>query len=95
MAFERTVVESHVAQRTVDAEIKWEPALADLYDGLKWRLARQPEVGYPIPRTNPPAYVIHSFHWKGLRGALPIVVSYTFDADQVVIYGVRVLRTIH
>jgi hypothetical protein len=75
MAFARTVVESHVAQQVIDTEIHRDPRLNDLYEGLKWRLARQPEVGYPIPQMTPPAYVIHSYHWPGLRGLFPVMTS--------------------
>ena len=92
MAFARTVVESHAARPVIDAEIHREPRLNDLYEGLKWRLARQPEVGYPIPQVNPPAFVIHSFHWSGLRNLFPIVVAYDYDDDQVVIYAVKVIH---
>lgn len=86
MAFERTVIESHLAQRTIDQEIKKIPRLIDIYDGLKWRLARQPEMGYPVPKTKPVTYVVHSYHW----GIAAVIVAYHFNDDQVEILDVRV-----
>ena len=43
MAFERTVIESHIAQHTIDEQIKKIQRLIDIYDGIKWRLARDPD----------------------------------------------------
>jgi hypothetical protein len=76
----------------IDTEIRREPRLMELYEGLKWRLARQPDAGYPIPNTDPQAFVIHSFNWKALAAIAPILVTYTYDDDQVVIVAVRILR---
>ena len=86
MAFARTVLESHVAAKIIDNEIKKIPRLIDIYDGIKWRLARQPEIGYPVPRTNPQTYVIHSYHWE----IAAVVVAYHFNENQVEILDVRV-----
>lgn len=86
MAFARTILESHVAAKTIDNEIKKIPRLIDIYDGIKWRLARQPDMGYRVPRTDPPTYVIHSYHWN----IAAVVVAYHFDDDQVEILDVKV-----
>ena len=86
MAFARTVVESHLAAKTIDSEIKKIPRLLDIYDGIKWRLAREPDIGYRVPKTNPQTYVIHSYHW----GVAAIVVAYHFNEDQVEILDVKI-----
>ena len=87
MAFARTVVESHVAAHIIDTEIKRIPRLYDIYEGIKWRLARQPEIGYRVPRTDPETYVIHSYHWR----IAAVVVAYHFTEDQVEILDVKVV----
>jgi hypothetical protein len=86
MAFARTIIESPVAQRTIDDEIRRRPRLIDIYDGIKWRLARQPEIGYRVPKTVPPTYVVHSYHW----GIAAVIVAYHFDEDQVEFLDVKV-----
>jgi hypothetical protein len=87
MAFAREIVESHVAERLVDEEIRANPEFSDFYDGLKWRLAREPDIGYPVPKTNPQTYVIHSYHWS----VAAIVIAYRFDENQVEILNLRII----
>jgi hypothetical protein len=87
MAFARTIVESHDAQRVIDQEIARDARLSDIYDGLKWRLARQPEIGYRVPKTSPQTYVTHSYHWN----TSAIVAAYRFDEDRVEILGLQVI----
>lgn len=90
MAYARTVVESRDAQGLIDNETDGYPRLRDLYDGLLWRLARQPEIGYPVPETDPPLFLIHSTNWR--RRPLPvIVIAYTYTPDRVFVQAVRVL----
>jgi len=86
MAFARTVIESHVAASIIDNEIKRIPRLIDIYEGVKWRLAREPEIGYRVPRTTPPTYVVHSYHWR----IAAVIVAYHFNEDQVEILDVKV-----
>lgn len=86
MAFARQVVESHVAANAIDNEIKKIPRLIEIYDGIIWRLARQPESGYRVPRTDPPTYVVHSYHWK----IAAVIVAYHFNDDQVEILDLKI-----
>ena len=89
MAFARTVIESPDAQRWIDeARGRDRPdRLTDIYEGLKWRLARQPEVGYRLPKVEPDTYVVHSFHWN----VAAIVAVYRFDADDVHIIDLNIV----
>ena len=50
----RTIRESHVAMHIIDSEIRRNPELEDQYDALKWRIARQPQVGYAMLRNTSP-----------------------------------------
>ncbi len=86
MAFARTVRESHIAEKTINNELKHNSRLGDIYEGIKWRLAREPDIGYRVPNTNPQIYVIHSYHW----GEAAVVVAYHFDNDLVDILDLRV-----
>lgn len=87
MAFARTIVESHDAEQTVDQEIKGNPHFSDFYEGLKWRLAREPDIGYRVPETDPQTYVVHSYHWS----VAAIIVAYRFDDNQVEILNLRII----
>ena len=87
MAFARTTIESNIAQHVIDDEIKQKPRLYEIYEAIKWRLARGPEDGYRVPRTDPETYVVHSYHWD--IGAA-VVVAYIFNNDQVEILDVIV-----
>jgi len=92
MAFARTIVEARDASALIDAEIDGYPRLRELYDGLLWRLARQPQIGYPVPDTQPPLYLVHSRDWK--RPGLPVIVlAYTYSDDRVFVQAVRVLAS--
>ncbi len=84
MAFHRTVVEDPVAQKYIDEEIRSDLGLSDLYDGLKWLLARDPHVGYPIPQTSPQVFVVRTVHWKTSAGMPPIVATYYFAPHALV-----------
>lgn len=86
MAFARTIRESHVAAHVIDANIRQNPRIDDIYQGLTWRLARQPELGYRVPNTNPETYVVHSYHW----GVVAVVVAYQFKDDLVHIIDLQV-----
>ena len=86
MAFAREIIESHDAASVIDNDIKRNPKLADFWEGFKWRLARGAEMGYRVPRTHPPTYVIHFYHW----GVAGIVVAYRFSEDQVDILNLRI-----
>ena len=87
MAFAREIVLSHDAEHVIDNEIKHNPKLDDFWIGFTWFLARGPEHGYRVPKTDPASYVIHFYHWH--VGA--IVVTYRFDENQVEILDLRVL----
>ena len=90
MAFARQVVEEHSVQDTIDNHSDEHPRFLDFWEALKWRLARQPEVGYPIPHSNPLLYLVHSAHWD-VPGAVVIVALYGFSMDEVVVKAVKVI----
>lgn len=90
MAFARDVIESRDVSALIDTEIESFPRLRELYDGLLWRLARQPEIGHVVESTVPPLLLVHSRDWK--QPGLPVIVlAYTFTADRVFVQAVRVL----
>ena len=89
MAFARQVVEEHSVLDAIDNHAHKHPRFRDFREALKWRLARQPSVGYPIPNTNPELYLVHSAHWE-VADAVVIVAVYGFDVDEVVVKAIKV-----
>lgn len=87
MAVARTVIETNEVARIIDAEIKRIPRLHDVYEGLKWRIARDPDSGYPVSGTRPPRRVMRSDEYRSIPGVL--VVAYTFGENEAEIVGVR------
>lgn len=89
MAFARTIVETRDASSIIDEQIELYPRLRDLYDGLLWRLSREPELGYPVPATQPQLLLVHSRDWQ--RPGLPVIlIAYTYSDEQVFVQAIRV-----
>lgn len=86
MAFAREIVESQDAQKVIDNHIAHDPKLTDFWEGFKWFLARAPERGYRVRKTDPPTYVIHFYHWNRAG----IVAAYRFDDDQVEVLDLQI-----
>ncbi|SRR6266566_4548268 len=87
MAVARTVVESAAVSQAIDAEVQKHSGLEDLYRGIQWRICREPEIGYPVPGTNPPLSVVRAFGWAKYPGE--VVVAYSHDDNEVVLHGIR------
>src|SRR5687768_16891418 len=91
MAAERKVEVFDAAQATIDKEIAPDPQLSDFWEGLKWRLSRDPLTGaYRVPQSEPPTYIARSHHW----GVASLVVVYRFDAIELHVVDLSVDRDI-
>lgn len=86
----RTIVEEHFAAHVIDNAIKRYPRVAEVYEGWKWRLSHDPDIGFPVPGSDPPAFVLHTFPWR-LDGVPELRLLYTFDATSVHILSVEVI----
>lgn len=89
MAFARTVVENHSVATTIDQASQANPRFRDLFDGLIWRIAREPEAGYLVPDTDPPRYVIRSDELPGFPSVL--ILAYIFTDHKAEVIGARIV----
>ena len=82
----RTIVEEDVVSATIDEETSKYRRLNEIFEGLKWRLARKPEDGYPISEDK---MMIKTYSWS-IDGAAAITAIYSYDDESVVVEAVRV-----
>jgi hypothetical protein len=85
----RTIVETKTAESQIDNFKNLYERFEDGFEGVKWRLARNPECG---SRINDRYLILKSENWKELMSVdLPhIRVLYSFDDNQVMIISVGV-----
>ncbi|TKB72410.1 MAG: hypothetical protein E8D45_10890 [Nitrospira sp.] len=88
MAFARTVILERVVEEFLEEEKSSYPPLERVFRALEWRIARQPEVGAPVPGTNPKRYIVKSSY----RFPLPLVLTlmYRYIETEIVIELARV-----
>lgn len=79
----RTICENKLVSQKIDEAIKLFPRIEEAFEGLKWRLAREPENGIKILGTNPEKYL---FKITPSRNNIPsITILYEFDNHKVTI----------
>ena len=77
---ERKVTVLDAAKAVLDSEIAPDEHLTDLWEGLKWRLARDPLTEtYRIQNSEPPTYVARS----PKRSTAALVAVFRFDAGNL------------
>ena len=87
MAAERKVTVFASAQAVLDKQVTKNEHLTDLWEGLKWRLARDPLADtYRIQNSEPPTYVARS----PKRSGAALVAVFRFDAFNLHICDLRV-----
>lgn len=84
MALARTVILEIAAQEELDDQIKRINRIADVYSGLEWRVARNPEAGVLIPRSKPMQYLIKSLAFN-FPVPLVLTLGYHFTDELVTI----------
>ena len=89
----RTVIEEDAVKDLIDSESKKYHRLNDIFEGLKWRLARRPESGLEIS-DNPRKWIFKTYPWS-VGGAAVITVIYTFDDDTVTIQAAKVTEIVN
>ena len=60
MAFARSVTIEEAAREELDEQIRRFTRIEDIYRGLEWRIARNPEAGAIIPRSDPAQFIVKS-----------------------------------
>lgn len=84
MALPRNLILENRAASVIDAAAVTYPRIRDMYEGLEWRITRQPESGELIAGFDPPRRIVHSLEWPGFPGSLVLTYQYT-DTDVEVI----------
>jgi hypothetical protein len=64
--------------------------IEEVFEGLKWVLAKNPERGVLIPGMNPPRYLIKTAKFN-IQGVPSILIVYNFTADDVNIEAIGVV----
>lgn len=86
--YARTVIEEELVERRIEQAISKAPRLNEMWDGIKWRLARNPEKGQLLEVGND-YYAVKSITWA--PGGVPsITVVYRFDDEYVYIEGSKI-----
>jgi hypothetical protein len=90
----REVVLGGTPALALDEAKKKYPRVEDVYNGWAWRLAREPEVGVPVPLKEltgkAPTADVRVVRSGNLPGLPCLVLLYRFDDAQVVILQLRV-----
>jgi len=86
----RQIVEEAGVAEEIDVARVSAARTDDVYEGLKWTLARDPAVGVRIP-SGDGAFMLYKTSSSWTAEGLPVVrVAYTYDEDQVVFLAVKV-----
>jgi hypothetical protein len=87
MAVMRTVIEDNAVAIIIDKAIQSYPRLQESYDGLKWRLSREPESGIVLPGN------INKYLFKTAPQVLSlptITVLYDFNDSAITINDLKI-----
>ncbi|HSY03764.1 MAG TPA: hypothetical protein VK819_16495 [Acidobacteriaceae bacterium] len=77
----RTVVEEQSVSEAVDKARNRYPRLGDVFEGMKWYLARAPERGEALDDVN----WVYRQDGDADEDVPDILTIYTFDADRVIL----------
>jgi len=87
--FARSVVEETGVTETIAGASGDYSRIEDVYDALKWRLARNPESGVVLDTPQGVYYLIKTPIWK-ISGVPVLTALYRFDGNEVVIISIKV-----
>ena len=85
----RSIIEEPVVTNTIDRNIANNPRVEDVFNGLKWKLARDPSSEVQISIYDEP-FFIESTNNFGMKNIPVIVCLYQFDANQVTIHEILI-----
>lgn len=85
----RTIVEEDSVQDAVDGARGQFPRVDDVFEALKWRLARRPDSGTQIDSRG--TYLLKTADIC-VDGAPVLTGMYTFDDDQVTLLAIRIVE---
>lgn len=101
-----TIVETEEVQKIVDAAIKELSFAEEIFDAAKWRIARDWDLGEPIPGSSKghrivnflPAKISESsgllvrFYFEDVRAIIDFVEFYPYDPRQAALPAAYVLQ---
>jgi hypothetical protein len=85
----RTVVLSHRAQEALDAAVKQYPRVEELYLGVEWSLARNPELGGTRVSKTLPIFIMIVRSWVKTPD-LEVLFRFDEDPNQVHILSIKI-----
>jgi hypothetical protein len=85
----RTIVEEQIVQEKIDSARKKFKRLDDIYNGLSWRLSREPESGVSIGKRSPNIFLA-KIDPAGDVDLPGILVIYSYNDDHVNILDMRI-----
>jgi len=86
----RTIVEESSVVEMIESERVNYSRLEELFEGLKWRLARDAENGVRFASSNGVDYLLIKTPNWAINGVPVITALYSYDDDQVVIYSIKI-----
>ena len=84
MATAKALRVERVVEDYIKAEERRYKRVRDVYDALLYRIARQPEIGYPITHLSPTRYLVKSLPFR-LPVPIQLKLLYQFDEHEVVV----------
>jgi hypothetical protein len=88
MPFAKTIVESELVVARMDAAIKKHPRLGEVYESMKWHIARDPNFGTALANTNPVRRIAKTYTWKP-GGAPSLSLVFRVTQNEVFIEASR------
>jgi hypothetical protein len=73
LSFARTIVEEHAVRDAIDAAIDINPRTEDVWDALKWRLARDPIPEEALILVNESDTVTYGVRTPDYRPLFPVI----------------------
>lgn len=87
----RTIVEESAAQEAADSFVEQFSRFDEAWEGLKWLLARNPDIGIKQTDANnqPTGYRLYAQAHDELAGTPEIWVVYSVSDNEVIIYEIN------
>ncbi len=87
----KIIIEEPIVSAILDETKAKHPRIDDLYEGLKWRLARQPSTNHiPVPDMVG-FYTIKTQQW-GIDGVPVLQALYKVTDNEIIISSIRVIE---
>jgi hypothetical protein len=87
----RSIRLEHKVSDIIDQAEKADGRISEVYRGIEWLISRNPEMGIPVPRTNPQLYLfkidpVESANSKG------ILLLYSYNDSYVNVIDIKIFE---